>query len=137
MGRTYLFECPRCAYRATVAGGAAEGAQFAVQTILCYECRELHDAVTLLKVPLPRLADDTGAWARLADRSKPLKTAPPFSAVLNRLPLPGRVRSRWQKFKPVCPISARHRSREWKQPDKCPRCGIFLEANAIPFREWD
>ena len=137
MGRSYLFECPKCAYRALVAGGAAEGARFCVQTILCSECRQLHDAVTSLKVSLPRLAGDNGVGVRLAGKPKPLKAAPPFAAVLNRLPLPGRVRSRWQKFKPACPVSAWHRVREWKAPDKCPRCGSFLEANAIPFREWD
>jgi hypothetical protein len=137
MGRTYLFECLICGYRARVAGGAAEGAQFSVQTILCYECRELYDAVTSLKVLLPGIASNTGAGTQLAGKPRRLKAAPPFSAVLNRLPLPSRTRSRWLHFKPVCAVHARHRIREWKQPDKCPRCGIFLEANAIPFREWD
>ena len=137
MGRTYLFECPKCAYRALVAGSAAEGARFSVQTILCYECRELHDAVVSFKVALPRLAGDIGAATRLAGKPKLLKTAPSIAAVLNRLPLPGRTRSRWLYFNPACPVSARHRIREWNQPDKCPRCGCFLESNAIPFREWD
>jgi hypothetical protein len=127
----------KCGYRATVSGGAADGAQFSVQTILCFDCRELFDAVTSLKVPWPRLAGDTGAGTRLAAKPRTLKAAPPISAVLNRLPLPGRTRSRCQQFKPVCPLSARHRVRVWRQPDKCPRCGIFLETNAIPFREWD
>ena len=137
MGRTYLFECPKCAYRAKVAGGATEGAQCSVQTILCHECRELHDAVTALKVALPCLAGDTGAGMRLVSIPKRPKAAPPLSAVLNRLPLPGSTRTRWLKFKPACPVSPRHRVREWRQPDKCPRCGVFLETNAIPFRQWD
>ena len=137
MGRAYLFECPRCGYRAAVAGGAASGAQFAVQTVLCYECRELLDAVTSLKVPRSPVVSDTGAGTRLAGKPKLLKTAPTISAVLNRLPLPGGTRSRWLPFKPACPVFARHRVREWQQPDKCPRCGIFLETNAIPYREWD
>ena len=137
MGRTYLFECLKCGYRAKVSGGAAEGAQCAVQTILCYECRELHDVVISLKVALPRLAGDTGAGTRLAGKPRLPRTAPPIAAVLERLPLPGRTRTRWLKFKPACPVSARHRIREWRQPDKCPRCGVFLEMNAIPFREWD
>jgi hypothetical protein len=51
MGRTYLFECAKCGYRAAVAGGAAQGPHLAVQTIHCLDCRELHDAVTELKVP--------------------------------------------------------------------------------------
>lgn len=137
MGRTYLFECLTCGYRAKVAGGGAEGAQFSVQTILCYECREIHDAVTSLKVPRLPVVADTGEGTRLAGKPKLLETAPPISAVLNRLPSPGRTRSRWLHFKPACPVFARHRIREWHQPDKCPRCGIFLETNAIPFREWD
>ena len=137
MGRTYLFECSRCAYRAKVAGGVASGARFTVQTLLCFECRELLDAVISLKVTLPRLTGDTGAATRLTGKPPILKAAPPLADVLNRLPLPARVRSRWQRFKPVCPVSPRHRTREWKPPDRCPRCGAFLETNAIPFREWD
>ena len=49
MGRTYLFECSKCGYHARVAGGAAEGEHFAVQTIACADCRALHDAVTRFK----------------------------------------------------------------------------------------
>ena len=45
MGRTYSFECPKCEYRVQVAGGADEGAHFAVQTIACADCRELYDVV--------------------------------------------------------------------------------------------
>jgi hypothetical protein len=122
MGRTYLFECSRCGYRARVAGGASEGEHFAVQTIACADCKELHDAVVRFKAS-PRL------------NGNPPKTAPKFVAVLNRLP-PRGVRQ-WLKFKPACPVSPLHRIRIWKQPDKCPRCGIFLELNAIPFRIWD
>ena len=137
MGRTYLFECSTCSYRAKVAGGAGSGERFAVQTILCSECRELHDAVISLKVALPKIASDTGAAKPVAIKPKLLNYAPPFAAVLNRLPLSVRTRSRWQEFKALCPVSPRHRVREWKQPDKCPRCGVFLEANAIPLCEWD
>jgi hypothetical protein len=68
-------------------------------------------------------------------RENPPKTAPKFAAALNRLPPRGA--RQWLKFKPVCPVSPLHRIRIWKQPDKCPRCGIFLEQNAIPFRIWD
>ena len=136
MGRTNLFECPKCGYRAKVAGGASSGLRFTVQTIHCFECRELYDAVTSLKVAIPRIGD-TGAGVQLKGRPRPIKDPPPFAAVLNSLPLPGRTRMRWQKFKAVCPVSRWHRVREWNQPDKCPRCGIFLEGNAIPFRLWD
>ena len=122
MGRTYLFECSKCGYRVCVAGGADEGEHFAVQTIACADCKALHDAVTRFK-DSPRF------------RENPPKTAPKFVAVLNRLPPRGA--RQWLKFKPVCPVSPLHRIRIWKQPDKCPKCGIFLEQNAIPFRIWD
>jgi len=122
MGRTYLFECSRCGYRVCVAGGADEGEHFAVQTIACADCKVLHDAVVRFKA---------SPWLR----GNPPKTAPKFAAVLNRLPPRGA--RQWLKFKPACPVSPLHRIRFWKQPDKCPRCGIFLELNAIPFRIWD
>src|ERR1043165_2888542 len=48
-GRTWLFECAKCGFRATVAGGADRGFRFAVQTILCHDCKELHEAVVSLK----------------------------------------------------------------------------------------
>jgi ribosomal protein S27AE len=137
MGRLYLFECEKCGYRVKVAGGAAEGLEFAVQTVLCHQCRELHDVVTSLKVPWPPAAGDASAGAKLKVKAKPAKAAPAFDAVVNRLPLTGRMRTRWRDFKPACPVSASHRIREWNQPDKCPRCGVFLERSAIPFRQWD
>jgi hypothetical protein len=137
MGRTYLFECPKCGYRAKVAGGASDGARFEVQTIECADCRQLHDAVIRLKVALPKILGDTGAGVQIKSRPKSLKTAPPFNAVLNSLPFPARQRTRWQRFRLMCPISQWHRVREWNQPGKCPRCGIFLEASAVPFRIWE
>lgn len=123
MGRTYLFECPKCGYRAHVSGGADEGEHFSVETIACADCRQLYDAVTKLK-----------AWSRLKT-GYALKTPPKFAAVLNRLP-PRGARP-WLKFKPACPVSPLHRVRPWRRPDKCPQCGTFLEQNAIPFRLWD
>lgn len=122
MGRTYLFECSKCGYRVRVAGGAAEGEHFAVQTIVCVDCRALHDAVTRCK-----------AWSRLRGNSAP--TPPKITAMLTRLP-PRGARP-WLKFKPACPVLPWHRIRLWKQPDKCPKCGNFLESNATPFRIWD
>ncbi|HLX95144.1 MAG TPA: hypothetical protein VKU37_05310 [Verrucomicrobiae bacterium] len=121
MGRTYLFECSKCGYRARVSGGADRGRHVAVQTVLCADCKELYDTVIGFKPSSPREIH--------------LKTAPPFTALLNRLP--PRVGRRWVKFKPACPTSFRHRIRFWKQPDKCPKCGAFLEPGAIPFRRWD
>jgi hypothetical protein len=122
MGRTYAFECPRCGYRAHVAGGAAEGCHFAVQTIACNDCQALYDAVIRCK-------------ASLRQDENPPPTAPKFSAVLNRLPQRGaRI---WLQYQPACPVSPRHRIQLWKQPDKCPKCRTFLEFGALPYRLWD
>ena len=122
MGRTYLFECTKCGYHARVAGGADEGAHFAVQTIVCTDCKALYDAIVKLK-PSARQKDH------------PPLQAPKFAAVWNRLP-PRGARS-WLKFKPSCPVSPRHRVRLWKPPEKCPKCGTFLEIAALAYRLWD
>lgn len=136
MGRTYLFECEKCGYRAKVAGGAADGLEFNVQTILCLDCRELHDAVTGLKAPVPPKVTAPGTGVKLKAQPHTSK-APAFAAVINRLPLTGRGRTRWQNFSPACPVAALHRVLAWQSPDKCPRCGVFLERSALPFRHWD
>ena len=137
MGRTYLFECPKCSYRAKVAGGSDRGIHFAVQTLLCYECKELYDAVTALKTAAPAFAAMSAGPARLKAIRRVTSAAPTFLAALHRLPPTGTKRLRWVSFKPACPVSTRHRVREWQSPDKCPKCGCFLERNAIPFRIWD
>ena len=122
MGRTCLFECPKCGYRVQVAGGADEGVRFSIQTIACSDCKALYDAITRIKVPLRQ-------------KQNPAGNAPTFATVLNRLPLRGA--RFWLKFKPACPVSPQHRIRLWRQPDKCPKCGTFLEAGALAFRIWD
>lgn len=138
MGRTYLFECAKCGYRVTVAGGAAEGAHLVVQTIHCLDCRELFDAVTELKV----LATITNL-SRWKLKPTPFETGPSdenppkFEAALKQLMAGSGKRFRWVKFKTVCPVSARHRIRVWKQPGKCPRCGVFLEGGGTTFKAWD
>lgn len=141
MGRTYLFECAKCGYRAKVAGGAERGLQVAVQTVLCLECRELHDAVVELKVPHLSAAN-LARW-KLKGNPNTLDAvtapaAPPtFPAALNRLVIGSGKRFCWVRYQAVCPMSPWHRVREWRQPDKCPRCGVFLDGNAIPFKVWD
>lgn len=122
MGRTYMFECSRCGYRASVAGGADEGDHFTVQTIVCADCKALHDAVIRFRIP-PQLKDN------------PPLTAPKFAAVLSRLPPRGA--RLWLKFKPACPVSPLHRIRLWQRPGKCPKCGMFMERDGLPFRAWD
>jgi hypothetical protein len=140
MGRTYWFECGKCGYRAKVSGRSDRGLNFGVQTIACRDCRQLHDAVNRLRVP----NESHELSLPLSLRRNPLElknqtlTAPPsLDSALNRLPYKGVRSFKWVKFKPVCPVTAWHRVEEWKDPGKCPRCGLFLEKNAIPFRIWD
>jgi hypothetical protein len=121
MGRTYFFECSECGYRARVSGGADRGEYIAVQTISCANCKELYDAVVEFKAS--------------QQKENPPKAAPEFAVLLNRLPPRGT--RKWIKLKLACPISALHRIRAWKQPDKCPRCGVCLGPGGMPFRIWD
>src|SRR6185295_15601785 len=103
MGRTYLFECTKCGYRAKVSGGADDGLQFAVQTILCRDCRELYDAVTRMRMPLVATLNRWKLKTSRLDAVKGPTTPPKFQAVLNRLPPTGR-RFRWLRFQPACPV---------------------------------
>lgn len=137
MGRTYLFECSRCGYRAKVSGGADHGFHFAVQTIFCCECKELYDAVTGLKAPFTPVLLRWKLKASRLDAAKVPPKPPSFQAALNRLIFPGAKRYRWLHFKAVCPVAAHHRVKAWQQPGQCPKCGYFLEFNAVPFRRWD
>jgi hypothetical protein len=137
MGRSYLFECPKCGYRARVSGGADRGLAFFVQTILCRDCKRLYDAVTRLAT-----AEEAG-WGPGRDLPRPalgrrVASGPPaFESVANRLPVSGGESFRWVEFKIRCPVSANHRVRSWKDPDKCPGCGAFLERSGLPFRIWE
>ena len=140
MGRSYWFECPKCGYRANVSGRADRGLSFFVQTLLCHDCHALYDAVTRLKVPHELWRSENLAALRQPGplrHPRSLSVPPTFQSVLNRLPLTGVKRFRWLAFKNQCPVSASHRVRPWTEPDKCPRCGIYLEKNALPYRLWD
>ena len=141
MGRTYLFECPKCSYRAKVAGGAQDGFNFAVQTILCRDCKELYDSVVRMRVS-PRPTDQVkglrfGLRNAFARNPKALRQPPTFLAALNRLPPSGRTTSAWVSFPLRCPVSSLHRVQAWKSPGQCPRCGVHLEHSAVPYRMWD
>ena len=140
MGRSYWFECPRCGYRAKVSGRADRGLNLFVQTIQCRDCKELYDAVTRLRVsdgacasgPTPGRSRSQALKApRSADRP------PTFQLALNRLRYLGANASRWLEFRLQCPLSALHRVQDWNDPDKCPKCGVYLEKSALPFRIWD
>lgn len=45
MGMLYTFTCAHCGYSTEASGGADSGMTFDVQTVLCRNCGELHDAV--------------------------------------------------------------------------------------------
>ena|SRR5436190_5020108 len=140
MGRSYWFECSKCGYRTKVAGRADRGLTFFVQTIMCRDCKELYDAVSRLKVP-----DESGMRLKNLGLRPPglsrspitTSTPPRFEALLNRLPYRGVKRFRWIRFKLQCPVSSIHRVQPWNEPDKCPRCGVYLERNALPYRLWE
>jgi len=140
MGRSYWFECSKCGYRAKVSGRAERGLDFAIQTILCRDCKQLYDAVVRLRIAdsLKERSLNLGFQKQNAFTTQRLSFSPPsFEAVLNRLPPRGVKYFRWLRFKPQCPISPYHRVEEWNAPAKCPQCGVHLEQNAIPYRLWD
>lgn len=136
MGRSYLFECSKCGYKATVSGGADEGPEFSVQTAACRDCRMLFDAVVRWRVPDngPKIPSEI---QRFKGRKSPSEAPPKFEAALSRLPLLGIKKFKWAQFKIRCPISLSHRVHAWDDPGKCPRCGNYMEKNALPFRYWD
>jgi hypothetical protein len=137
MGRSYLYECPKCSYRTHVSGGADHGQRFHVQTVLCRDCRKLHDAVIRVKVPRTIESRRTFGSSPGAPRNAKALAAPPFDEVLNRLALSGAKSLKWLHFKPRCPVSAIHNVQVWNDPGRCPRCGTYLEKSALPFRIWD
>jgi hypothetical protein len=141
MGRSYWFECTRCGYRARVSGRSDRGFHFSVQTVVCRDCRELFDAVTGFRVP--QLAAWAGGglslWTMgfMARGARSGRTPPTFHQALNRLSTGEGGGFRWVAFKPQCPNSPRHRTEVWFDLGKCPRCGVFLDKSALPFRIWD
>ena len=136
MGRSYLFECSKCGYKASVSGGPDTGFEFCVQTAACRDCRILFDCIVRLRVP------DTGLkifsdFQRARLRKEEPEPLPAFEAALNRLPPASVGKFKWVPFKIRCAVSAAHRVRAWNEPGKCPRCGNFMEKTAPPFRHWD
>jgi len=143
MGRSYLFECERCGYRAKVSGKADRGVNCWVQTILCRDCKALYDAVTRLRVP-----DESplqSSWRNLfglrrqsfAKAQGETWSAPSFQAVLNQLPPKGVRRFKWVQFKPRCPVSWIHKVEVWNEPNQCPKCGLHMDKTVLPYRLWD
>jgi len=139
MGRSYLFECTKCGYKAHVSGGADRGFHVSVQTICCGDCKRLYDAVVRAKMPVePPVKQLFGLPRFPLFRARSSNETPPrFETVANRLPSAVVRHAKWVHFKIRCPVSAFHRVHIWSEPGKCPRCASFLEKNAIPFRIWD
>jgi hypothetical protein len=139
MGRSYSFECSRCGFRAKVSGRPDRALDFFVQTILCRDCKQLYDAVTRIRwaEELPDGVAGLGSALRRTSLLSPPKSPPTFEAALNRLRLAGLRRYRWTNFPLQCPVSRIHRVQSWNDPDKCPRCGVYLEKNALPYRIWE
>ena len=142
MGRSYLYECPKCGYRAKISGKADRGVRFMVRTMLCRDCKELYDVVTRLRVPdeAARLGQPQFPRQRRLGqrRMRAFSGRPPsFLSVLNQLPAAGAKTYTWIQFTPQCPVSAAHRVQEWSDPGKCPKCGVYLERGGLPYRIWD
>jgi len=139
MGKSYWFECSRCDYRARVSGGSDRGLDFFVQTILCQDCRQLYDAVTRIRWSDPGGAENRllNHWRSLNRTSKLPRQAPTFQGALTRLRVNSVSKSRWLQFSLRCPESSSHRFQPWNHPDKCPRCGLILDKNVLPYRIWD
>ena len=135
MGKSYWFECEKCGYRSKVAGRADEGLHLHVQTILCRDCKELYDAVTRIRIldGARLVLHGSMAAAPAEQASRP----PSFDWALNRLRYEGESVSEWLMFPLQCPVSPAHRVREWNNPDRCPRCGVYLERSALAFRIWE
>lgn len=140
MGRSYWYECGRCGYRAKVSGQADRGLHLFVQTILCRDCKQLYDAVIRLRVSRDSLVATRpliGTRPNSAGQVRADGPAPDFQSALNRLAYAGLRQAMWVQYPPRCPVSSRHRVQTWTEPDKCPRCGLYLEKNPLPYRIWD
>jgi hypothetical protein len=132
VGRTYLFECPQCQYRAKISGGADSGVHCEIQTVICRDCRELFDVFTRL--------------CRRADAVDVIKFPafhrPEIPPVLLRdSPVNGRRAAPrplvWHNYKLACPVGPKHFVEPWNDPARCPRCGNFMANLGLPFRLCD
>jgi hypothetical protein len=138
MGRTFVFECSRCQYKAAVVGGVDRGFNCYVQTIVCRDCLLLYDVATRVRVAesqnrrFPQLR-----WRSLAVELEPTEQETSRFAWHNRLLFAATAESRWINLKPRCPVSKAHRVAAWQQPGKCPRCSTYLEKTVMPYRIWD
>ena len=137
MGRTFHFECPHCHYHTRASGGLDEGVHCRVQTIVCLDCRELFDVYTRIHRHEPP--------ASPANHFKETPAVPPNVLVENPIrefdgspqrhdDSPTMV---WEDVKLICPKGNNHRVEPWRDPGRCPRCGVYLEKNGFPWRLWE
>jgi hypothetical protein len=133
MGRTYLFECPRCEYRAAVGGGLERGMLCQVQTIRCRDCSKLVDVPIRVRVTA-REAKKPGAMAGNAWQDRLSRQ---FTNWHLQLPVGIAARDQWVTLKPRCPINAVHRIEPWSHPGRCPRCDVPLDRTVMPYRIWE
>lgn len=139
MGRSFLFECGKCGYKAHVSGGADRGVAFSVQTISCHDCKQLYDAVVRAKMPPEPLLKQSFGLRRVLPSKARFSAEPPpkFESLANKLSSTALKHFKWVHFKIRCPVSPFHRVHNWTDPGKCPRCAAFLEKNGLPFRIWE
>lgn len=140
MGKLYLFECPKCDYRAKVSGGDESGLTFSSRTISCSDCKSLYEVVTRIRVPACKSKgkkDFSPGFGKLSQLRWLPDNPPSFDIALNRLTNVVIKNSRWINLRLRCPISRFHRVEMWNTPSKCPRCGCYLESSATPYRIWD
>jgi hypothetical protein len=133
VGKTYIFECPQCQYRVKISGGADSGRHCEIQTVICRDCRELHDVFTR-----QRRRADAVDLVKFPGFYRP--EIPPVilteTSSINPSARPP-VRLVWRECELACPVNADHFVEPWKDPGRCPRCGNFMERNGLPFRIWD
>ncbi len=143
----FQYSCPHCEYQVRVVGGADNGVNCAVQTIVCLDCRKLFDVFTRL-----RLREGGEEASSQGNKTKSNRKLLPTGIVIPPIHLmenswndysPGRQISApvqkkyWTDVKLACPIANYHRIEVWNWPGRCPRCGTHLESNGFPFRLWD
>jgi hypothetical protein len=138
MGRSFLFQCPRCHYRTVVVGGADRGFNCFVQTIVCRDCSALFDAVVRLRVAARDVRRPHFLWPqRLKPQAEPRHERQGSIAWHNRLLFAVKGKSKWVKLKLRCPVSQTHKIEPWREPGQCPRCRTHLERTLTPYRIWD
>jgi len=132
VGKTYLFECPQCQFRAKISGGVDGGLHCEIQTIICRDCRQLYDVFTR-----QRRRQDAVDLVKFPGFHQP--DIPPVILGASSVQPSAQPRAPlvWRETKLTCPIEADHVVEPWRDPGRCPRCGNFMERNGIPFRAWD